>query len=129
MEGLYDENIKIVYILERASKGEDIDYMAIDEKNLKFFEKKVDSVFFEGYNRRLRNSIAYARFRFDDKTNKMVFRDRATKDEVEYEESLSLSEFGIRYYSKIDSFCRLRTYFLLLLGARDLIFAPTPFGL
>lgn len=128
VEGLYDENIRALYILKRATKGVDIDYEKIQEKSLKFFKKKLGLVFFEGYNNRIRNAIAHARFRFDEKKNKMVFKDRATKCQPEFSETLSLREFGIKYYGKIDSFCRLRTYHMLFLGIRDLVFAKKPFG-
>lgn len=128
IEGLYDENIRILYIFRMATNGVDIDYEAIREKDLWSFKSELDPVFFEGYNNRIRNAIAHARFRFDDTKSRMIFQDKATKRQPEYSEELSFREFGIKYYGKIDSFCRLRTFYLLLLGVRDLIFASKPFG-
>jgi len=128
IEGLYDENIRILYILRKAAEGIDVNYEAIQQKSLWFFKSDLDPVFFEGYNNRIRNAIAHARFRFDDLGNKMIFKDIATKRQPGYRDELSLREFEIRYYNKIDSFCLLRTYYLLLLGVRDLAFAPRPFG-
>lgn len=127
-EGVYDENIRILYILKKASTKLDMEYEAIQDKNLWFFKKRLEPIFFEGWNNRVRNAIAHARFRFDSATNKMTFKDIANKFEPEYSERLSLREFGNRYYDKIDSLCRLRSYYMLLLGVRDLIFAARPFG-
>ena len=128
IEGLYDENIRILYIFRRAAKGVDIDYEAIQDKSLWSFKGELEPVFFEGYNNRIRNAIAHARFRFDNAKSKMIFEDIATKRQPEHYKKLSLREFGIKYFDKIDSFCRLRTYYILLLGVRDLVFAAKPFG-
>lgn len=128
IEGLYDENIKILYMFKRATKGKKVDYEDIREKPLHFFKNKIEPVFFEGYNNRIRNAIAHAKFRFDDKTNRMIFWDRKTKHQPKFRKALSLQEFGIKYYEKIDNFCRLRHYYMLLLGVRDLILARKPFG-
>lgn len=128
VEGLYDENIKILYMFKRATKGEKVDYENIRERPLHFFKNEIEPVFFEGYNNRIRNAIAHAKFRFDDKTNRMIFWDRKTRYQPEFRKALSLREFGIKYYEKIDDFCRLRHYYMLLLDVKDLIFAPKPFG-
>lgn len=128
VEGLYDENIRILYILKNASEGIDVDYERIQEKPLRFLKGGLEPVFFEGYHNRIRNSIAHARFRFDETKNKMVFQDRATKNQPEFKELFSLREFGLNYYGKIDSFCRLRTYYMLFLGVRELALATKPFG-
>lgn len=129
VEGLYDENIKILYIFRKAAKGVDVDYDTISEdKSLWSFKSELQPVFFEGYNNRIRNAIAHAKFRFDDAKNKMIFKDIATKHQPEYRDELSLTEFAIKYYDKIDSFCRLRTFYMILLGVKDLIIAPRPFG-
>jgi len=128
IEGLFDENIRILYILKKASEGIDIDYDEIKEKPLRFFEDKLDPIFFEGYNNHIRNSIAHARFRFDQKKKKMIFKDRPYENQKGFKMSLSLREFGTEYYEKIDSFCRLRTYYLLFLGLTDLTLKPKPFG-
>ena len=128
IEGLYDENIKILYIFKKALSGEKVDYEEIQEKPPRDFKNEIEPVFFEGYNSRIRNAIAHAKFRFDDKTGKMIFRDRKTRRHPAFRKALSLQEFGIKYYGKVDSFCRLRLYYMLLLGARDLVFAQKPFG-
>jgi len=128
IEGLYDENIKILYIFKKALSGEKVDYEDIQEKPLWDFKNEIEPVFFEGYNNRIRNAIAHAKFRFEDRTGKMAFRDRKTRHSPAFKKSLSLREFGIKYYGKVDSFCRLRLYYMLLLGVRDLVFAQKPFG-
>jgi len=128
IEGLYDENIKILYMFKKAKKGEKVGYDDIREKPLHFFKGKIQPIFFEGYNNRIRNAIAHAKFRFDEKTKQMIFWDRKTRRQPEFKKALSLQEFGIKFYDKIDSFCRLRQYYMLLLGVRDLVLAQKPFG-
>lgn len=128
IEGIYDEDIRMLYILRKAAKSVDINYETIKEKDLWSFKSELEPTFFEGYNNRIRNAIAHARFRFDNAKGQMIFNDKATKFQPEYNEDLSLREFGIKYYDKILSFCRLRVFYMLLLGVRDLVFAPKPFG-
>ena len=74
------------------------------------------------------NAIAHAKFRFDDAKKEMVFKDRATRTRREFSKSLSIVNFGKNYYGKIDSFCRLRLDYMLLLGVRDLARSPKLFG-
>jgi len=128
VEGVYDENIRILYTFQKATDGVSIDYESIKETPIMTFKKNLDPVFFEGYNDRVRNAIAHAKFNYDDASKVMNFRDRATKVRPEYSKSLSLKEFGTRYYDKLDDFCRLVIFYLILLGARDVVFAPRPFG-
>jgi hypothetical protein len=128
VEGLFDEVIRMLYILNEAGKDKDVKYEDVENKSPHNFKGKIDSIFLEGYDKRLRNSIAHARFKFDQKTGKMIFQDIKTKKQPEYKKSLSLEEFGINYYDKIADFCRLMNFYMLLLGVRDLIFSPTPFG-
>ncbi|WNZ29983.1 MAG: hypothetical protein IAX21_03755 [Candidatus Bathyarchaeota archaeon] len=128
LEGLFDETIRVLYILVKAQKGVDIDYESVETKNVGELKNGLPTILFEGYNSRLRNSIAHARFRFDDVQNKMTFNDIATKYRPAYSETLSIKDFAVNYYDKIDNLCRLRTFYLILLGTRDLIFAPRPFG-
>ncbi len=127
-EGLFDENIRIIYIFKKAVENTDIKYEQAQQENLGSLRNEIDPVFFEGYNSRIRNAIAHARFRYDETRNVMVFEDIGTKWQPEFKARLSLREFGTCYYDKIDSFCRLRTFYMILLGVRDLIIAPRPFG-
>jgi hypothetical protein len=128
VEGVYDENIRILYTFRKATDGVDTDYEAIKDKPIWKFEKDLVPVFFEGYNDRIRNAIAHAKFNYDDASKVMVFKDRANRVQPEYSKSLSLREFGIQCYAKVDDFCRLVIFYILLLGARDFVFSPRPLG-
>jgi hypothetical protein len=128
VEGVYDENIRILYTFRKATDGVSKDYESIKEADIRDFKTALDPVFFEGYNDRVRNAIAHAKFNYDDASKRMIFKDRATKARSEYSKSLSLREFGTQYYDKLDNFCRLVNFYFLLLGARDLVFADRPFG-
>jgi hypothetical protein len=58
----------------------------------------------------------------------MTFMDRDTKKQSEFSETLTFREFGLKYYGKVEDFCRLHTRYLALLGVRDLARVPKPFG-
>jgi hypothetical protein len=128
VEGVYDEYIRLLYTFRKATDGVNIAFEAIKDKGVWELATDLDPVFSEGYNNRIRNAIAHAKFKYDDANKIMSFRDRATKNQHEYSKSLSLEEFGIQYYDKIDSFCRLVNFYFVLLVARDFAFAPRPLG-
>jgi len=128
IEGLYDENIRILYAIKKAIEGNDTDYEKIKEKSLGDFKSDLAPVFFEGYNNHLRNAIAHARFSFNDKAEKMTFKDRKNKTQVEFSETLTIQEFVLNYYGKVDNVCRLCYQYMLLLGVLDLVRSPQPFG-
>lgn len=128
VEGLYDEDIRILHSIKKASEGSNVDYDSIKDKSIGDFKSDLDGVFFEGYNRRLRNAIAHARFSFDDHTKKMTFSDYDPRSKSEWSETLSLKEFGIKYYGKIENLCRLHSRYMVLLGVRDLALMQKPFG-
>jgi hypothetical protein len=128
VEGVFDEHIRMLYTFRKAADGVSIDYEAIKEADIRDFTKNLDPIFFEGYNDRIRNAIAHAKFNYEDASKVMSFRDRATKVRPEYSKSLSLNEFGTQYYNKLHDFCHLVDFYIILLGARSLVFAPRPFG-
>jgi hypothetical protein len=128
VEGVYDENIRVLYTFRKATDGVSIDYEAIKDRSIRSFESELDPVFFEGYNDRIRNAIAHAKFNYDDASKLMSFRDRANRFQPEYSKSLSLKEFVTQCYSKLDDFCSLVIFYTILLGARDFVFAPRPLG-
>ncbi len=68
------------------------------KQSIRNFKKDLDPVFFEGYNDRIRNAIAHAKFNYDDASKVMSFRDRATRVQPEYSKSLSLKEFETQCY-------------------------------
>lgn len=128
VEGVYDENIRMLYTFRKATEGVSIDYEEIKDRGIGSFKKGLDPIFFEGYNDRIRNAIAHAGFNYDDTSKVMSFRDRADRARSEYSKSLSLKKFGTQCYDKLDDFCRIVIFYIILLGARDLAFAPRPFG-
>jgi hypothetical protein len=128
VEGVFDENIRLLYTFCKAADGVSIDYETIKEADIRDFKKNLDPIFFEGYDDHIRNAIAHAKFNYDDTSKIMSFRDRATRARPEYSKSLSLEEFGTQYYDKLDDFCRLVVFYIILLGARGLVFLPRPFG-
>jgi hypothetical protein len=128
VEGLYDENIRMLYTFREHRPGVSTDYATIKEADIRDYKTMLDPVFFEGYNDHIRNAIAHAKFNYDDASKVMTFRDRATKDRPEYSKTLSLKEFETQYYGKLDAFCRPVIFYTLLLGARDFVFAPRPLG-
>ena len=128
VEGVHDENIRVLYTFRKATEGVSIDYEKIKEANIRDFKKKLDPIFFEGYNDRIRNAIAHAKFNYVEANKVMSFRDRANRFQPEYSKSFSLREFVTQCYGKLDDFCRLVIFYFILLGARDVVFLPRPFG-
>jgi hypothetical protein len=118
----------LLYTIKKAVDGVDADYANISEEPSWKFKSELDPVFFEGYNDRIRNAIAHARFSYDEHTKKMTFKDRANRKQPAFTETLSIEEFGIKYYGKVDSLCRLRLYYMPLLGVRELAIRQKPFG-
>jgi hypothetical protein len=56
---------------------------------------KVPDVFFQGWENRVRNSIAHCRFRYDNNLGKMSFKDIDPKGrQPDYDRSFTLEEFG-----------------------------------
>ena len=128
IEGLFDENIRILYSIEKAIAGEEVDYEKIRERSLGELKGDLAPVLFEGYNNRLRNAIAHAKFSYDEHTEKMTFRDRRNRVQPEYCEVLSIKEFIELYFGKADSVSRLIYQYLLVLAVLDLALSPQPLG-
>jgi len=128
VEGVYDEEIRILYSIKKATDGIQIDYNKIKDKRLWDFRNDLEAIFFIDNHDRIRNSIAHARFKYDDKRGLMTFRDRLSNKKPEYYEELTLKEFGIKYYGRIENICRLDSRYMMLLGVGDLVRLPQPFG-
>ena len=65
LEGVYDEDIRILYAIKKSAEGVKVDYQSIEHGDIRDLKKDLDPVFFEGYCDRLRNSIAHAKFKFN----------------------------------------------------------------
>jgi len=80
IEGVFDESIRLLYLLISIGKGKTISLAAIEKMPLKDLKQRfralgLPDIFFQGWENRVRNSIAHARFRYDDKRGMMHFID------------------------------------------------------
>jgi hypothetical protein len=80
VEGVFDESIRLLFLLASSSRGKPVSLVDINKKGLRKLKKGfigfgIPDVFFPGWNNRIRNSIAHCKFRYDDKHRMMHFVD------------------------------------------------------
>jgi len=135
VEGLFKEAIRLIYLFVNMSAGKDIKYFDVQEIELKQLRKGLEEltesaseILFSGYeDAHLRNSIHHFRFRYDDGTKRIRFRDYDyRKKEFTYDKVFSLSEFNIFYrlLAAVDDLIMLD---ILILRIGDLVYAAKPF--
>ena len=100
VEGIFDESIRLLFLLAASLKGRSISLRAIHKMSLwklrqRFQALGLEDVFFQGWENRVRNSIAHARFRYDGKMRRMHFIDIDLRGKLpDYSGWFSLEEFG-----------------------------------
>ncbi len=129
VEGIFDDSMRILYVLKKAADGQDVSLKKVLKKSLsglrRQFRQMGAGLLFDGWNKHLRNAIAHAHFWYNDRTQKMSFQDiHPVTGKVVYDEDLNYKDFA-EYYSKIDDVCSLMDHFFMLIRIRDLIFAPS----
>jgi hypothetical protein len=132
IEGLFDEVIWLLYATKKAIKGASPDYEAMKKTALQWYKSYLNPVYFEGYNDRIRNAIAHTGFSYDENTKKMTFKDRCDYHQnvrrQAYQETLSLQEFGAKYFEKIYELFLLRVYLINLITVAEVAITDKPFG-
>jgi hypothetical protein len=100
VEGIFDESIRLLFLLASRAKGKTVSLVNINRMNLRKLKKGfralgIPDVFFPGWNNRIRNSIAHSRFRYDDKYRMMHFVDIDPYGNLpDYSGWFTLDEFG-----------------------------------
>lgn len=128
VEGIFDDKMRLLYVLKKAADGQDVDLKTVGKISLSNlqgrFRRMGAGLLFDGWNRHLRNAIAHAHFGYNNKTRKMSFKDiNIFTGKVSYNKNLNYKDF-VEYFSKIDDVCSLIDYFFMLIRIQDLIFAP-----
>jgi hypothetical protein len=129
VEGVFDEAIRSLFLLISSVDGESMSLAAINKLDLwklrsEFQRLNVPDIFFQGWENRVRNSIAHCRFRYDNKLGKMRFKDVDPKGkQPDYDKSFTLEEFSELGKKVSDVYLIIQnTWFMLRI--RQLILAP-----
>ena len=95
-EGFFEEDIRLCYLWLKLTEGHNVDISRIEIMSIKeiqkYFEnKQLDLSLFEGWEPRLRNSIAHLSFKFDKENEIMVYEDNH-RNKQKWSKSLSLQD-------------------------------------
>lgn len=129
VEGVFDESIRLLFLLISSSEGEHIPLEKINRLTLpelreKFKGLNVPDVFFQGWENRVRNSIAHARFRYDEKQRKMHFVDIDLRGKLpDYSGWFTLEQFG-RLEIQLSDVYQIIQDVILLVRVQQLMLAP-----
>jgi hypothetical protein len=130
VEGFFDESIRLLYALKKIRDDLELDVTlaSIEDKRLKDIKDDdvLPEIFFRGWeDSHFRNAIAHARIKYDEKTEKMRFRDykmNKKKWVKTFDEIFDLQQFlAFRYMLFQVPF--LFVYALKALYVRDLVFS------
>jgi len=129
VEGVFDQAIKVLYLLVSALNG---DRVSFGEVNIKLLSElrsafqgivgRQAGILFCGLNSGVRNSIAHCRFRYNEHEETMRFLnfDPRTR-KTTYDETFTLEEF-MELYTKLDDIWHIFQFILFLLRIGTLIF-------
>jgi len=130
VEGVFDEAIRLLYLLTSSGKGksaslEEINKMSLWKLRSEFQSLGLPDVFFEGWeNGRVRNSIAHCRFRYDNNLGRMRFKDiDSTGRNPDYDRSFTLAEFS-ELGTKVSDVYLIIQNILFMLRIRQLVLSP-----
>jgi hypothetical protein len=79
-EGVLDESLRLLLLLifsvrDNPTSVEELNKLTLKQLKDELVNQGVSEEFFQGWNNRIRNSIAHARFTYDDKAERMHFQD------------------------------------------------------
>jgi hypothetical protein len=129
VEGIYDETCKLLYVLHKASLGQVIPVVKIEELLLRDIRDELrrltwgrSEILFLGWeDGHIRNAIAHMHLKFNESTNKMQFIDK------KFEKELSLAECS-KYYNLVLGVSIIFNHLMILFKARDMAMATNPFS-
>lgn len=135
VEGQFDEACRIIYVLYKASRGENIGYS--DVVNLKVPQirdimrplsgGKSDILFLGWEEGHLRNSMAHVRLEYNAANDTMHFTDVDMRTRREtYNETWSFQEFS-KFLHLTNGVSFVFLHLVMILGAHDMAFATNPF--
>lgn len=129
IEGVFDESIRLLFLLAATIKGRSISSRPMNRMDLWKLRKGIqelglDEVFFQGWENRVRNSIAHCRFRYDDKLEKMHFVDHDPKGKLpDYSRWFTWEEFGELLRQALDVYTVIQDV-ILMIRIQQLVLAP-----
>ena len=134
VEGVFDEAIRLLYVLINLAKGKDIQYEQIQESDIKCLREDLRSlvgsqcnILFAGYeDGRLRNAIFHFRFEYDESKGEMHFQDRPSKKWGTYDRTFTFDGFQ-RVYRLLEAVINLILDNFMMLRVIDLVYSKDPF--
>jgi hypothetical protein len=127
MEGIFDELVKLLYILAQAAKGNIIPFEEVKVEKLWDIRTAykqlfgISPVFLErlDYKTNIRNAIAHAQAQYNIETNRIRFRSIDTKNRREvFNKVISFDEFQALHMEILDAIDSFR-YSLLLMRVQE----------
>ncbi|SRR6266566_6337631 len=128
VEGIFDEVIRLLYILISTNRRKSISPKTLQVMTLQdfrngFLKLGFPGIFFHGWNRHIRNSISHCRFRYSERSGKVLFTDADRRGKTTYHVQWSLERFG-ELSSNLQDVWTIFQNLLYLLRIRQLILAP-----
>ncbi|MGA2783167.1 MAG: hypothetical protein ABSF09_00515 [Candidatus Bathyarchaeia archaeon] len=97
VEGIYDETLRYLLMWWDNTQGKtpSVQDMTIRKVKTELESRGAQSVLFKGWEPRIRNSIAHARFSYDEKRDKAIFDDVNRDDPTNtFHKEMTYNEFG-----------------------------------
>ncbi len=129
VEGVFDESIRVLYLLMASLKGKSVTLQRINGMDLWKLKKEFQqlgfgNLFFVGWENRVRNSIAHARFRYDDKLKMIHFVDVDPHGkQPDYKRSFTLEQFSALGRQLLDVYSIIQDV-IFMTRIRQLVLAP-----
>jgi hypothetical protein len=134
VEGQFDEACRLLYVLYKASLGENVKFSeaaGLSVKKLRTIMSQLtacrsDILFLGWQEGHLRNSVAHMRLEYNAAKDEMHFVDMDTDRNVTYDKTLPFKDFS-RYFHLANGVSFVFLHLVMILGAHDMAFATDPF--
>ncbi len=88
-EGVFDQALRLIHWLDKDKVGQTLSFEDVNKMTFKELrEQGLPDIFFTGWDRHVRNSISHCRFRYDDVSQRILFRDLNVKTGQTWEKPL-----------------------------------------
>jgi hypothetical protein len=135
VEGQFDEACRIIYVLYKASQGENISYsdvvgLRVDQLRdmMRPLSGGRSDILFLGWQEgHLRNSMAHVRLEYNAANDRMHFVDVDTRTGRQtYDQTFSFEQFS-KFLHMTNGVSFVFLHLVMVLGAHDMAFATNPF--
>lgn len=134
VEGQFDEACRLIYVLYKASLGENVTFSeaaGLSVKELRNMMRQSShgrsDILFEGWQEgHLRNCVAHMRMEYNAANDEIHFVDVDRDSNETYNETWSFRDFS-RYFQLANGVSFVFLHLVMILGAHDMAFATNPF--